>query len=172
MSLVVGLVLSVLSLTLGFSYAEAPTASGLVGGSICAFQTINGHFLTAVGGGGRSTDVMHTDATKINAWEKFTLVGAGNGSFGLKTVNGHFLTAVGGGGRSTDVMHSDAVHLQGWEKFTPHVLGGGYFAIATINGHYLTATGGGGKITDAIHSDATHIDAWEKFKFICEGKDD
>jgi hypothetical protein len=170
MSLVLGLVLSVLSLTLGLSSAEAPKAPALVELSTCALQTINGHFLTAVGGGGRITDVLHTDATSSNAWEKFTLVNAGNGSFGLKTVNGHFLTAVGGGGRITDVIHSDAVHLQGWEQFTPHALGGGYFAIATINGHYLTATGGGGQITDAIHSDATHIDAWEKFKFICDGK--
>jgi hypothetical protein len=151
MYLVLGLVVSVLSWTLGFSAAEAPTAP-------------------AVGGGGRTTDVLHTDATRIAAWEKFTLVDAGNGAFGLRTVSGRYLTAVGGDGRITDVLHSDAVHLQAWEKFTPHVLGNGYFAIATVNGHYLTATDGGGKRTDAMHSDATRIDAWEKFKFVCEGK--
>jgi hypothetical protein len=170
MYLVLGLVVSVLSWTLGSSYAEAPTAPALVGSSTCALQTINGHFLTAVGGGGRTTDVLHTDATRIAAWEKFTLVDAGNGAFGLRTVSGRYLTAVGGGGRITDVLHSDAVHLQAWEKFTPHALGNGYFAIATVHGHYLTATGGGGKRTDAMHSDATRIDAWEKFKFVCEGK--
>src|SRR5207247_3746372 len=38
----------------------------------CAFQTTNGHYLTAVGGGGRTTDVIHTDAVSIRSWEKFT----------------------------------------------------------------------------------------------------
>jgi hypothetical protein len=131
MSIVLGIVLSILSLTLGLGYAEAPTAPALVrsGGGTCAFQTSNRHFLTAVGGG-RITNVIHTDATNIDAWEKFTLVGAGNGSVGLRTVSGRYLTAVGGGGRITDVIHSDAVNLQAWEKFTRHTLGNGYPPVA------------------------------------------
>jgi hypothetical protein len=32
-----------------------------------------GHYLTAVGGGGRTTDVIHTGATRIGSWEKFTV---------------------------------------------------------------------------------------------------
>jgi hypothetical protein len=36
-------------------------------------QTINGHYLTAVGGGGRTTDTIHSDATTVGAWEKFTV---------------------------------------------------------------------------------------------------
>lgn len=76
MSIVLGIVLSILSLTLGLGYAEAPTAPALVrsGGGTCAFQTSNRHFLTAVGGGGRITNVIHTDATNIDAWEKFSSV--------------------------------------------------------------------------------------------------
>ena len=35
--------------------------------------TTNGHYLTAVGGGGRTTDTIHTDATRVGAWEKFTV---------------------------------------------------------------------------------------------------
>ena len=136
----------------------------------CVVQTYNGHYLTAVGGGGRTTDVLHTDATRVGSWEKFTLVDSGEGSpirYGFRTVNGYYLTAVGGGARITDVMHSDATWLYAWEKLTLSSLGGGWYAIQTIDGHYLTAVGGGGRITDTIHSDATRIGGWEMFRFTC-----
>lgn len=77
----------------------------------CVFQTVNGHYVTAVGGGGRITDVIHTDATRIGSWEKFTLIDSGSGTapieYGIQTTNGHYLTAVSGGGRITDVIHSE-----------------------------------------------------------------
>ncbi len=94
--------------------ASAATAGNPINGPVygCVFQTVNGHYLTAVGGGGRTTDVIHTDATRIGSWEKFTLIDSGTGTpviqYGLLTTNGHYLTAVGGGGRTTDVIHSDA----------------------------------------------------------------
>jgi hypothetical protein len=153
--------------------ASASTARPAVNGPIygCVFQTVNGHYLTAVGGGGRTTDVIHTDAVAIGAWEKFTLVDSGDGSpsihYGLLTSNGHYLTAVGGGGRVTDVIHSDATLLQAWEKFSLVSLGQGVYAVETINGHYLTAVDGGGRVTDAIHSDATRVLAWEEFRVTC-----
>src|SRR6201992_3686512 len=88
----------------------------------CTLKTINGHYLTAVGGGGRTTDVIHTDATQIGSWEKFTLVDSNSGTasieYGIETENGHYLTAVDGGGLTTDVIHSDATQIQAWEKFT------------------------------------------------------
>jgi len=137
----------------------------------CVFETVNGHYLTAVGGGGRTTDVIHSDATRIGSWEKFTLIDSRSGSapiqYGLETTNGHYLTAVGGGGRITDVIHSDATQLQAWEKFTLYSLGNGVYDIQTIDGHYLTAVGGGGLTTDAVHSDATRVGAWEKFTVTC-----
>jgi len=38
----------------------------------CSIQTVNtGNHLTAVGGGGRASDVIHSDATQIQAWELF-----------------------------------------------------------------------------------------------------
>ena len=82
----------------------------------CGIQTINGNFLTAVGGGGRITDVVHTDARSIGSWEKFTLVQSGN-TVGLQTANGRYLTAVGGGGQITDVLHTDATGVGAWEQF-------------------------------------------------------
>jgi hypothetical protein len=148
----------------GVASASAAQPATLTG---CAFQTSNGHYVTAVGGGGRTTDVIHTDATQIQAWEKFSLVSLGGGVYAIETINGHFLTAVGGGGRITDVIHTDATQIQAWEKFSLIFLANGVYAIETINGHFLTAVDGGGRITDVIHSDATRILAWEKFTLTC-----
>ena len=124
--------ISGLGLSAGASAATTPSAAAAVvaqpatavppptGGPVtCAIQSNNGDFLTAVGGGGRTTDpVIRTNATQIGSWERFTLVPAGDGiHYGIRTVNGHFLTAVGGGGRITDVIHSDATWLRAWEEF-------------------------------------------------------
>lgn len=134
----------------------------------CSIQTYNGNYLTAVGGGGRLTDVIHSDATRVAGWEIFTLVSAGAPmQYGLQTIDGHFVTAVGGGGRITDVLHTDGTHLKAWEKFTLRSLGHGWYAIQTVNGRYLTAVGGGGRTYDVIHSDATQVRAWEKFRIKC-----
>jgi hypothetical protein len=137
----------------------------------CAFQTVNGHYVTAMGAGGRTTDVIHTNATRIQSWEKFTLIDSGDGTpitrFFLQTSNGYYLTAVGGGGRQTDVIHSDATNPLGWEKFTLMSQGNGWYAIQTIDGHYLTAVGGGNRTTDTIHSDATRVGSWERFYLTC-----
>src|SRR6201989_2088897 len=76
---------------------SAPTvASAATPGPLtCNFQTVNTrNFVTAVGAGGRTTDVIHTNATAANSWERFTLVPAGDGvHYGLRTSNGHYLTA-------------------------------------------------------------------------------
>lgn len=158
--------LSALVLALSLS-AVSQSAMALT----CTFQTYNGKFLTAVSGGGRTTDVIHSDAPWQRSWEMFRLVNSGDGSspvhYGIMTMNGHYLTAVGGGGRTTDVLHSDATSIQAWEKFQLYYLGSRTYAIRTINGHFLTAVDGGGRITDVIHSDATRIGNWEKFRLRC-----
>jgi len=133
----------------------------------CAFQTSNGHYLTAVDGGGRTTEVIHTDATQIQAWERFTLVPLGGGVYAIQTVDGHYLTAVGGGGRITDVIHTDARQIQAWERFSLIFLANNVYGIETVNGHFLTAVGAGGRTTDTIHSDATQILGWERFTVTC-----
>jgi hypothetical protein len=135
----------------------------------CTIQTVNGQYLTAVGGGGRTTDVLHTDATRVGSWETFVLVDTGEGSsqYGFKTTNGHYLTAVGGGGRITDVFHSDATQLQAWEKIATQSLAGDWYALRTVNGHYITAVDGGGRTTNVLHTDATRIGSWEKFRLNC-----
>jgi hypothetical protein len=135
----------------------------------CYIKTYNGRYLTAVGGGGRTTDVLHTDATWARAWERFVLIDLGDGSsrYGIKTNTGHFLSAINGGGRITDVIHSNRTQLLDWEKFRLVSVGNGWYAIQTFNGYYLTAVNGGGRITDVIHSDATRVGTWEMFFFNC-----
>ena len=137
-------------------------------------QTMKQTFLTAVDGGGRTTNVIHTDATGIASWEKFRLLGGGGygpsgGQYVIQTMSGNYLTAVNGGGQSgpaggTDVLHTDATQIGSWEQFRFGLDQYGWRnAIQTVNGHYLTAVGGGGKITDAIHTDAVNAAAWEYF---------
>ncbi|NUS09442.1 MAG: PASTA domain-containing protein [Nonomuraea sp.] len=135
----------------------------------CTFQTFNtGNYLTAVGGGGRTTDVIHSDATVARSWERFTLVDAGDGvHFGIKTLTGNYLTAVNGGGLRSDVVHSNATILQAWEKFALVPQGGDGYAVQTVDGHFLTAVGGGNRTTDVIHSDATRAQSWELFHVRC-----
>ncbi|MBI4910617.1 MAG: hypothetical protein HY820_43795 [Acidobacteria bacterium] len=126
-------------------------------------QTVNGRYLTAVGGGGLIDDVIHSDATAVGDWERFTLVQLATGQCAVRTVNGRYLTAMGGGGRIYDVIHSDATAINAWEKFALSPLGGGKYGVQTLNGNYLTAVGGGGRLDDVIHSDATAIGSWETF---------
>jgi hypothetical protein len=150
-----------LGLVVGAQAANAPMT--------CTIQTNTGNYLTAVGGGGRTSDVLHTDATKASTWEKFVLVDIGEGSsqYGFRTKTGNYLTAVGGGGRIADVFHSDATQLRDWEKITVQSLGGGVYALKTVTGNYITAVGGGGRTSDVLHTDATRIGAWEKFRLNC-----
>jgi len=140
----------------------------------CFIQAYDGHYLTAVGGGGRINDVIHSNATQAKAWERFTLVDLGKGTpnitYGIRTVKGYYLTAVNGGGMIRDVIHSDARQANGWEEFQLESVGGGYFAIKTMRGFYLTAVNSGGlstQVKDVMHSDARQVKNWEKFKFRC-----
>ncbi len=133
-----------------------------------AIQTFGMQYLTAVGGGGRVTDVFHTDATAIGPSERYRLfLVLGGGvppKFAIQTSGFNFITAVGGGGRSSDVLHTDAKQVQSWETFSFALDQRGWrHAIQTVKGNYLTAVGAGGKTTDAIHSDAVKADNWEYF---------
>lgn len=136
----------------------------------CNIQTSNGHYLTAVGGGGRITDAMHSDATQAKSWETFKIVESTSrpGKYAIKTLSGNYLTVVDAGGRIDNVIHSDATKFRDWEEFTLVPVAGGYTALKTFRGYYLTAVGGGGRITDVLHSDATQVQGWEKFKLICK----
>jgi hypothetical protein len=145
----------------------APLAISALPGHF-AFGTFGGKYLTAVGGGGRITDVVRTDATTPGAWEQYRLfLVLGSGvpqQYAIQTAGFNYLTAVDGGGRTSDVLHTDAKQVQSWETFRFGLDQRGWRnSIQTVNGHYLTAVGAGGKTTDAIHSDAVKADNWEYF---------
>ena len=127
-------------------------------------ETFGGYYLTAVNGGGRTTDVMHTDARRIGTWEKFRLSGTGSGQFAIQTASGNYVTAMNGGGLAMEAVHTDAVNIAAWEQFrmVPDQYGWRH-ALQTVNGHYLTAVGTGGKSADAIHADAQQTGNWEQF---------
>ena len=61
-----------------------------------AIQTLDGHYVTAVNGGGLAygtadSDNLQTDRTVIQAWEKFTFVDRGDGYYCIQTVSGYYL---------------------------------------------------------------------------------
>lgn len=133
----------------------------------CTIQTRTGHFVTAVGGGGRVRDVVRTDARKAGPTERFALIALNPTTFAVRTASKHFITAVGGGGRTTDVIRSNATAPGATERMSVVPLGGGWSAIRTPDGHFLTAVGGGGRRADVVRSDATKVGPNEKFKFNC-----
>ncbi|GIF22918.1 hypothetical protein BJ973_000724 [Actinoplanes tereljensis] len=138
----------------------------------CFIRTATNNYVTAVGGGGRTTDVMHTNATVASTWERFTLVNTGDNShYGLRTAFGYYVTAVASGGLSSgtypDVLHTDATVLRDWEKFTFVSDGAGRFGIRAFDGHLLGAVGGGGRTYAAFDSNRTTLGTTEKFLFTC-----
>jgi hypothetical protein len=85
-------------------------------------QTKSGNYVTAENSGGLTTavtrDVLHTNATLLQDWERFTLVPqAGSRIFALQARDGHFLTALGAGGQHSAAFNSNATRVGSWERF-------------------------------------------------------
>jgi hypothetical protein len=100
------------------SLVGAEAAQAATDPNTCFIQTDNGNYITAVGGGGQTSDVMHTNASVPSTWERFTLVYSGDGShYGLRTAFGYYVTAVNSGGLSSadfpDVLHTNATEELG-----------------------------------------------------------
>jgi hypothetical protein len=130
--------------------------------------------LIAVGGGGRTTDVIHTHSQQGDpeAWQKFKFWAdsATRQYYAFQTANGNFITANEGGGRITNTIFSVATDVRAWEMFkllpqSPFSC----WAIQTLKGYFLTAVGGGGHPnsaddgSDTIHTDALNVAEWERF---------
>jgi hypothetical protein len=97
-----------------------------------ALQTSDGHYVTAVGGGGmggpnNNAAPVHTDAKTIGNWETLTLNFLPNNQLTIKVPNGRFLTAVNGGGMTgptpSSPIQTTALHHAAWETFTLVKLG-------------------------------------------------
>jgi hypothetical protein len=149
---------------------------------------IDGHFLTAVNGGGLGDSLnkypIHTNATSIGPWEKFRVVMTDTPTSvrqAIRTYNGNYLTAVGGGGRghvaSNPYEPTTIITTKGGppgpdEFFNLVEIPDGMCAFQTRSGNYVSAVNGGG-LGDSegswphpIHTNATQITANETFLIV------
>jgi hypothetical protein len=123
--------------------------------------------LSAVKGGGRTTDVIHTElySTEPLSWQRFRLwVDATKQYYAIQTINGYFLTAVSD--QTTNAIQSSATGITtGYALFKlARATAPFAYSIETLGGYYLTAVGGGSKSSgDTIHTDATTVGDWERF---------
>jgi hypothetical protein len=123
-----------------------------------AFETIKGNFITAVNGGGRIEDVIHTDAVDISTWEEFRILPTGTPAglaVAIQTNTGNFVTAVGLGGKTTNAIHTDAVAVNTWETFFIKKWGGPssdtpYFIVDTDRNQAIAASEGGNQTQNTI----------------------
>jgi hypothetical protein len=147
--------------------------------------TRNGPFLSAVDGGGQTSNAFLTDVTVAQDWEAFWVVKSGDLGSGyryiirpkvdvLSPIN--FLTAPGGGGRvgagaltaRGQILTTDGIFTVIQAVDGPFF--GGY-ALQTANGfNYVTAVDGGGLASgDNLHTDATRVRDWEIFRIVDQG---
>jgi hypothetical protein len=150
-----------------------------------AFQTQNGHYLTAVKGGGLGgpnsgpgESALYTNSTNAGLWETFTIVWVNKAQckFALKTANNNFVTAVNGGGiggpnSGQSPVLSDATTVGLSEHFTITLeADNAHVTVRTSDGrHFLTAVNGGGiggSNNVPIHTDTDSMGAWEEFGLI------
>ncbi len=91
-----------------------------------ALRTSNGvNYVTAVGGGGHGVaadSTFHTDATQVQAWEKFTILDQGNCSYTIQTANGSFVGSSAKAGLNsfsvaTNLNPSDPGSLVFWRLY-------------------------------------------------------
>ena len=172
-------------------------SAGGVAPTYFAIQTINQHYLTAVGQGGKYEDAIHTDATQIQSWEYFRIVKCGDlgtdYQYTIITNDGTELTAAQGGGEVDDPTIVKGswpgdTPDRSWSRFKFIRQSDGSYALQTANGvNFVTALQGGGlvqkysepdcgwfgaciaSISVIFHTDATQVQSWERFKFVDQG---
>ena len=150
------------------STGVASTPMEPLGGAFALQTHLKGRYVTAVGGGGRTDDVIHTNVGgPPRAEESFTLWvdSATRQYYALQTVNDYFITAYNAGGLATNAIDSTATSINSWAMFkllpqSPFPA----YAIQTLRGFFLTAVGGGGHDSgDTIHTDGVVAAEWERF---------
>jgi hypothetical protein len=146
--------------------------AGLVGNT-WALKTLDGHYVTAVDGGGRTVEAIHTDATIIGPWETFTVENPRDpiyNLFAFRTVNGNYLTAEDGGGRAVNAIASNRTVLGPWEKFGYQKATGTnrYQLRAHRDQHkyYVTARNGGNELSNALETNRTGPAGGGTFTFV------
>jgi hypothetical protein len=143
---------------------EGDPASDLVGFNI---RTRNGPFLSAVNGGGLTSNAFLTDVTVAQDWEGFSIVKSGDLGSGYRYWIKPF-------GQQTMLYLGTSTFTLIQAQVLPPSSGG--YVLLTSNGFtYLTAVGGGGRDGDAaaggesLHTDAWKPLNWEVFNIVDQG---
>lgn len=153
----------------GYTYAIRPTGTGGPGTVV--------KFLTANGGGGRTSQAM-TAFSGLSNSSKFKLIRQGDGSYALQTSNRvNYVTAVGGGGlahgtATADNLQTNRTQVQAWEQFKIVEQPNCAYTIQTVSGFYLgVAPGSGGTISTRISDPnaAPSINYTAKFELMMIG---
>ena len=148
----------------------------------CNIRTRYGPFVSAVDGGGQTSNAFLTDITTAHDWEAFSIVKSGDLGSGyryairpFKTPNPFslWLTANSGGGGGTlgavsiSTPSSDGIFTL--IRAEPPSSGG--YVLQTGNGfNYLTSVNGGGLDGgDNLHTDAWKPLSWEVFNIVDQG---
>lgn len=127
-------------------------AARTVGSVIAIKARVNGKYLSSENG-----SWMTTNRDEPNAWEKFTVVDAGDGYIGLLANNGKYVCTEDGGD-SPLIANRDNV-AGDWEKFKFEA-SGSYFGIKCKTGRYVCAEEEG---TENTIANRTALGFWEEF---------
>jgi hypothetical protein len=127
-----------------------------------------------VGGGGKTQDPIHSDATNPSGWEMWRPVKIGDLGDNLQyaiwsDVTSRYLTTSGAGGPANDSVEPNATTMSITSRFTLRRQPDGSCGIVTSDEHYVTALGGGGKDDSPFHANSNQVGTWEKFSFIDNG---
>ena len=148
-------------------------------------QTFRNYYLTALGGGGKSSRAFHTDAVKYNGyWEAFQVLKCGDlGSdydYAIKAKGvgfGYPLQTSNGGGQIKNAVafFAQILGTGGAQRFKLGRQPDGSYSLQTSNRiNYVTAINGGGlasgtKDWDNLVANRTQVQAWEKFRIVDRG---
>lgn len=135
-------------------------------------RTFNGHFVTALGGGGLATRAFHTDATQESSWEWFFLLKCGDLGSGYQ----YAIRPAGTGGPDHFPKFLDTYLVPGTVTVNSSITASfrlirqndGSYALQTPDFfHYVTAVDGGGLAHGSnLQTDRTQVQAWEQFKIV------
>ena len=124
-----------------------PTGDAPIGKTI-SLKGNNNSFVSSENG----VKAMICNRPAVGAWEKFTVVDAGNGKVALKGNNGKYVT-------DGSPMWCNSNTISNAAKFTWTDAGGGLIALKGNNGNFVSSENG----TKAMNCNRTAIGAWEKF---------
>ncbi len=128
-----------------------PPSSGAPIGSVITLQGNNGNYVSSENG----IDAMNCNRNSPQAWEKFTVVNAGNGKIALKGNNNKYVSSENG---NTSGITCNRTSIGAWEAFTWRT-NNGKVTLKGSNGKYISSENG----TRTMTCNRNSVGAWEQF---------